>query len=397
MALDTPTTAEIRDNIVAQIQAALNQTIPLLPKAFIRVLAAALAAVFILLYKYGGFIFLQVFVQTATNDATTINGVTVSPLTAWGRLIGVGNPTAATRAELTIDVIVQNQTGTLPAGSQLVNASTGVTYITLATIALDAAVKAVDIRAGSDQSGGGGRGAIGNMEVGAVVSFANPLANVAQDTTVTVVVVTAADGEAVEAYRQRVIDRFQKRPQGGAYSDYEQWAEETPGIINAYPYTGAPGQVDVYNEATEASSGSPDGIPTAAQLLAVLDNINFDQDGLPSRRPANAFPNALAITRTGFTATVGGLVVDNPAQVQTDITAAIVADFLAFAPFIDGLSVLPRQDRISQAGIAGTVEDVVTAAGGIFQTVTLKIGFATINLYLLGEGEKSKASNVVFI
>jgi len=61
MSLVTPTTKELSDNIIAQLEATLNQTIPLLPRAFNRVLAKALAAVFILLYKYGGFIFLQIF------------------------------------------------------------------------------------------------------------------------------------------------------------------------------------------------------------------------------------------------------------------------------------------------------------------------------------------------
>ena len=66
MALETPTTKEINEIIIAQLQASLNQTIPLLPRSFLRVLAKVLAAVFTLLYKYGGFMFQQIFVQTAT-------------------------------------------------------------------------------------------------------------------------------------------------------------------------------------------------------------------------------------------------------------------------------------------------------------------------------------------
>ena len=52
MSLSTPTTQEVGDNIIAQLEASLNQSIPLLPKAFVRVLAKALAGVFILLYKF---------------------------------------------------------------------------------------------------------------------------------------------------------------------------------------------------------------------------------------------------------------------------------------------------------------------------------------------------------
>jgi len=295
MSLQTPTTAEINANIIAQLEATLNQTIPLLPKSFLRVLAKVLAGVFVLLYKYGGFIFLQMFVSTASMATTTINGLVISPLLAWGRLIGVTDPVPAVNAEFTIDITVTNQTGSLLSGSQLVNADNGVTYITIGITPLNAPTVSAVIRAASDQSGGDGSGAIGNLQTGDVVSFANPLAKVLSDAIITGQTVTGADAESDELYRQRVVDLFQKRPQGGAYADYELWGEEVPGIVNDYPYTGNnPGQVDVYVEATVASSGNPDGIPTTAQLQAVLDSINLDQNGLASRRPAGALANTLA-------------------------------------------------------------------------------------------------------
>lgn len=400
MSLTTPTTKEINDNIIAQLESSLNQTIPLLPKSFLRVLSKSLAAVFILLYKYGGFIFLQVFVRTASDQDTEVNGQIVNPLKFWGRLIGVGDPTAATQAELTVDVNVLNQTGSLPSGTQLVNASNGVTYLTIGSVLLNAATVQATVRAASDQNGGGGRGTIGNLQIGDTVSFANPLANVGRDATVAAVVVTAADGESTEAYRQRVIDRFQKRPQGGAYADYEQWGEEAAGIINVYPYTGDPGEVDVYSEATVASSGSPDGIPTTAQLQAVLDLINFDENGLASRRNANTFVNSYPITRTGFDVTVTGISgVDDLAEVQADVTTAVTEYFLSVEPFIAGLSVPPRNDQLTRTRVSAIVEDIVTAAGGTFTSAIFSTTgtSGSLSAYVLGEGEKAKASGVVFL
>lgn len=400
MSLQTPTTAEISANIIAQLEATLNQTIPLLPKSFLRVLAKTLAAVFILLYKYGGFTFLQIFVSTASINETTVNGIKISPLIAWGRLIGVGDPTAATQAELLIDITVENQVGSLPSGSQLINADNGVTYITIGAVLLDAATVQATIRAVSDQAGGGGAGAIGNLEPGDIVSFANPLANVARDAVVDSQVVTGADGEGTEVYRQRIIDRFQKRPQGGAYADYEIWGEEVAGIVNIFPYTGVdPGEVDVYVEATVASSGDPDGIPTSAQLQAVADSIELDENGLATRRPANAFVNVFPITRTGFDTVVSGLSVDNPSQVQSDITDAITEFFLAAEPFVDGLTIAPRKDRITRSALIGLVEDIVTAANGTFSTVTFVptgVG-GSLELYILGQGEKAKSTGTTFI
>ncbi len=398
MSLQTPTTKDISDNIIAQLEASLNQTIPLLPKSFLRVLAKALAGVFVLLYKYGGFMFLQMFVQTASSKETTVNGVLFTPLTQWGRLIGVGDPAPATSAELQIEVVVEIQSGVLPSNTQLVSTDNGVTYITLGAVLLDAPTKLVNVLAASDQAGGGGAGTIGNLDPGAVLSFANPLANVARNATVVLQAVTGANAESTEAYRQRIIDRFQKRPQGGAYADYEQWGEEPAGIINVYPYTSdCPGQVDVYVEATPESSGDPDGIPTPAQLQTVLDSIELDQDGRATRRPANALANTFPITRTGFDVVVSGLNVSNLAQVQADITTAVEEYFTDRAPYIVGLTVPPRKDRITSSAVGGVVDDIVSASGGIFTDATVTQNTLSVVTYSLGIGEKSKASSVTFV
>ena len=398
MSLTTPTTKEISDNIIAQLEASLNQTIPLLPKSFMRVLAKALAGVFILLYKYAGFTFLQMFVSSASAKETTVNGKMFIPLVEWGRLIGVGDPVAATNARLLVDITVDAQTGTLPTGSQLLNVTNGVTYATVGAVSLNAPTVQAEIRAVSDQSGGGGAGVLGNLDPGTVVSFANPLANVARDASIASQVVTGADAEATEAYRQRIVDRFQKRPQGGALADYEQWGEEAAGITNLYPYTSdCPGQIDVFAEATVASAGNPDGIPTAAQLQSVLDLIELDENGLATRRPANALVNSFPIARTGFAVRVTGVTVGNLAQVQEDITAAVEEYFRGREPFITGLAVLPRRDRVTRSAVGGLVDSIVSASGGIFSSVTVTQGGIPVELYGLGIGEKAKAETVTFV
>lgn len=399
MSLETPTISDINSTIIAQLEASIGQTIPLLPKSFERVLAKTLAALFVILYKYGGFIFLQLFVKTALNEETEINGKTINPLIEWGRLIGTGDPVAATQAELIVDVTVENQTGSLASGTQLLSTKNGVTYVTIGSVLLNAATVQATIRAVSDQQGGGGAGAIGNLEPGDTVSFAGSVANVANDTVVASQSVTGANAESTEVYRQRVIDRFQKRPQGGAYSDYELWGEEVAGILNVYPYTGDPGQVNVYVEATVASSGDPDGIPTAAQLQAVLDNINLDTTGRASRRNANAFVNSLPISRTAFNVNVDGIQdVDDLAQVQTDITTAITDYFASIEPFIAGLSIPPRNDQLTKTKISAIIEDIVTASGGTFADITFQEDGSPLNLsaYIVGEGEKVKINNLTF-
>lgn len=390
MATQTPTTAELTATIVGQIEAQIGQTVPLLPKAFIRVLAKVLAAVFITLYKYIGFMGLQMFVRTASASPTEINGKTITPLNEWGTLIGEGTPRGATAAELSVQVTVENQTGSLPSGSQLVGATNGVTYLTLNAVLLNAPTVTLTVRAVADSNGSGGVGAIGNLDPGAVLNFANPLANVARQATVLSQTVTGADAETTAAYRQRVIDRFQRRPQGGAYSDYAVWGGQPAGIANIYPYTGQPGEVDVYVE----SATEPDGIPTQAQLDAVFDAIELDQDGLATRRPANAFVNVLPILRVSFDVDVIGLTGNDLATLRDDVQEAIEQYFLNAEPFIVGLDVPPRRDRIFNVEILSIVNDVAKAAGGSFSNVTFNItGDPTlITSYTLNEGQKAKAT-----
>ena len=394
MTQQTPTVAEINDNIISQLQASLNQTIPLLPRSFSRVLAKALAGVFVIVYKYVGFAALQQFVQTATADQTQFNGITVQPLVFWGRLIGVGEPTAATRAELVTRVTVTGAGGTIDAGTALLGSDNGITYTVVSATLASAPTTDVTIRANGDQSGGNGAGAVGNLSAGAVVSFANAPAFAGTDTVVQRQSVTGANAELTEDYRRRVVLRFQRRPQGGALADYQTWGLETPGIINIYPYTGDPsGEVNVYSEA----AGTVDGIPTQAQLDAVLASINLDQNGRATRRPAGVRVNSLAITRAVFDVNIVGLTVDNQATVRASITTALTQYLLAREPFITGLSVLPRRDRITATAITAVVEDIVTAAGGTFTSVALTRSGSAVVSFTLGEGQKSRAGNVTFV
>lgn len=399
--MTAPTTSQLSTNIVASISAAISQTVPLLPRSFVAVLAKALAAVLIILYKRADFVGLQWFVATASTGTTTFNGQQLSPLLEIGRQIGVGDPTPATQAEFIATITVQNQVGGLPAGTQVIGAN-GITYLLVGSVLLNAATVPGTFRAAGDQLGGDGSGVVGNLPIGSSLSFANPLASVSRAVVITSINTVGADAENLDVdYRRRVLDRWQKRPQGGALADYEQWGETVPGIINVYPYTGAaPGEVDVYSEATVASSGSADGVPTAPQLAAVLAAINYDDAGLASRRPAGAFVNSNAITRTHFTITVTGIAnVADPVAVQADITAAMVSYFLAGEPFINGLTVPPRRDRLTRSGIIGAVEDIVTAANGTFTTANFEVTGSGVPLELrtLGRGEKARALSVVFV
>jgi hypothetical protein len=392
MSLPAQEVSEVSDLIISQLEAKFGQTIPILPKAFARVLAKILAGVFILIWKYAGFQFLQLFVAHATMDETVVNGKTIRPLVEWGRLIGVGDPLAATRAEHVIAVTVTNQTGSLDAGKKLVRAETGVVYEVAAAVLLNAPTVQVQVRAISDQQGGNGSGAIGNLAPGDVLSFANTPPNVATDATVVSTTVVGADAETPDAYRAKIVRRVQAKPQGGAYADYREWGETVEGVAHIYPYTGKlPGEVDVYVECS--TDIDADGIPDQALLDQVLAAIELPVAGLPSRRPANAAVNTLPITRTAFDVVVQGLDVPDPVATENDIFDGIDEYLRSREPFIVGLSVLPRVDRITAAAISGIVDEIVDAAGGSVVSVTLAHTFTARSL---NNGEKAKARTVNF-
>jgi uncharacterized phage protein gp47/JayE len=395
-----PTTKELKDNLIATISASINQTIPLLPKSFVRVLSWALAAVIIGLYKYAGFIFLQIFVATASFKETTVNGRRFTPLIFWGRLIGVGDPDAPVQAQLIIDITVINQSGSLIAvETNVIGSLNGVTYTLQSDILLNAPVVQGTFLAVSDPLGLGGAGSQGNLDNGDIVSFTTPFGNVAPDALVDSRPVDGVDGQSEESYRQEVGDLFSRRAQGGAGLDYVIWGKEVPGIINIYPYTGDAGHVLVFAEATEASSGSPDGIPTPAQLTAVEEAIQNDSGGLALNRPIGSFVIVDAITRTGFTVDVTGLTGENLTVLKTNIDQALTLHLSEREPFIDGVTLLPKKQDITRDDIRSIVNDFANADNGSFQNVEVKftLSGSFFAVYTLQKGEKAKLTIVNYL
>jgi hypothetical protein len=208
--------------------------------------------------------------------------------------------------------------------------------------------------------------------------------------------VAGADAETEDAYRARVIERFQAVPQGGALVDYVLWGKTVAGIVSIYPYTGLPNEIDVYVEATEASSGSADGIPTAAQLAAVTHACYFDEDGFAKRAPAGVVVNTYTITRSAFDVTVAGLAVDDTVSVQASIEAGLDSYLRGLEPYIVGVSRPPAKDFISSTNATAVVSDIVTAAGGSFDALVVYESAVPLTRRDLGQGEEAKLGVVTY-
>lgn len=405
------TSVEISNAIIAQLETSLNTTIPLFPKAFNRVIAKSLGGLFVLLYQFAGFILLQLFVKTASNKPVTIGGVEVTPLKLWGALVDIFQDEGQ-QAEYTIEIAVISQTGTLPSGTRVVNPSTGMIYVTVGDVALDAPTVYATIRATKV-------GELGNVDAGVELDFVSPPSTVEKIVTVYDILTVGVDEEETEHFRQRILERFAARPQGGAYADYRDWAQEVSGVERAYPYSGwqlqnhpdgdppgeGAGEVFIYIE----SSGDPDGVPPplgsygrppgSGLLATVWDHVENDTLGLANRRNINAYVRVYPITRTTFNVAVGGLAnAEDETTVKAAIEAGLEAFFLDREPYITGLDIPPNKDIISHSNVAAAAGIIAASYGAVLIDVLVKEGASYIGDYrMLQEGEKAKLGMVQWL
>lgn len=153
-----------------------------------------------------------------------------------------------------------------------------------------------------------------------------------------------ADTEDDDSLRARILDRKRRPPQGGAYSDYEQFARNVPGVVKAWawPFADGPGTVGVWF----LFAGRPDLIPTWPDIMAV-------QEELDSRRLIRASVSVSAPLPAPVDIVISGLARDTDTT-RADIEASLSAMFfersrpgVAIEPFVLSRSWIA--EAISQA------------------------------------------------
>lgn len=377
------TAKQISDQFVANLEAELTQSIPLLPRSFIRLIAKLLGLVFVVIFQWSEFVALQMFVRTASDKEITIGGITFTPLDWWGNLIGETRKVGQ-RTEGTTTVTVLSSGGTLLAGAQLIDPNTQEVYLVVSDVSITTPTITPTVRAVNYSTAA-------TLYVGQILSFVSAPSNVVKNTMVASVTVQGADPETTEAWRERQLEWWAARPQGGSYADYRDSGESVDGVENIYPFSGGtdaiptsgPGQVDIYVEAT----GTTDGIAPAALLTAVYDELE-------TWRPINDYINTASIYRRTFNITVSGLSVSGVSTVRTAIQDALDEYMQSRENYILGLSRLPRRDTISDAEASGIAGRVVAAYGGTVDSVSVNAG---IPAYVLAEGEKAKLGSITWI
>lgn len=368
-----PTIAEIKARRIADIELSLNQTTPLLPKAFTRVIAGACAGVDILLYRAILWVYAQIFPDKADYES----------LVLLGRLVGV-YPLAAVKAVVTASIpgvigeAVVVGTQFRATSGQVYSVTTGATIVGGTSSCTLTAILAGDA---------------GNIADGEVLTILAPDVNLTGTATITGTTTDGEDAEDEESLRVRVSNRYKKRYTGGSPADYEAWGLEAPHFIWVSPYAGDyPNAVTVYGEVDNET----DGIPTSAQLLTLLSYLSVDPvTGLANRRPVGDEVTCLPITRKvfDFAISIKGANATTKANIETAL-----AEYMAeLEPYNEGVTI-ERNDAITDSGASEAASSIAREAVATILSLTLyeHSTSGVIASYTFYGGEKPKMGTVTW-
>jgi hypothetical protein len=395
---DNKSISEIRTLIIDGLQQEFNNKLRILPKSFIKILASILAAIYIVLFKQIGWMFLQIFPETAYFGEINILGIRIRPLVKWGVLWGAGEPRLGTQWRGTITVKVVATNTVLNTGTQLKSDFTGKIYIVDETKTLENDTETAELICTS-------MGTIGNLEIGDRLYFVEPLGNVKKDVEVTTVSEVAIDEETEADYRYRVINRWRVQPQGGALADYRIWGMEVSGVLNVYPYNddGSPNGVLLY------VSGNPavfsDRIPAAALLVAVGNACTYNPEtGRANRKPMTAvidpqnngtYTNIKPVTLKIFDIYIDDLTGISALEFSNSVKTPIKEYFLGREPYIRGLSDdNNKTNLVSKNNVSSVVDQIAISIKAEFDSVTMKEGETVMPAYTLGMGELCDLGNL---
>lgn len=362
--LNIPTTKELYEAILQDLQDELGGSIPVWRKAFIKVLAGVQAAKLHLEYLVAGNVQRNVFPDLA--DSESVGGT----LERFGRgKLGRG-PKPPTQG-LYLVRVTGTMGATIPVSTTFkstdTSANPNVLYILDSSIVLTSSTEDIELRCLT--AGVGGR-----LSVGDTLTVTAPLANLDNSAVVIGELVVPNAGETIEEYRKAVLASYRLLPQGGAPADYRLWAQYADGVLEVYPYskTAAPGEVIVFVEASKIDSTDGKGTPTATILNAAESVLLADPVTSRGRLPLgvvalNVVPVVVvdvAIQIPSF----AGLT----AHKQAIITAALHEMVNEVRPFIGGADVLAaKNDTISVNTIVAKVLEVVPGSSFAAPIITV--------------------------
>ena len=393
---DNKSIEEIKTLIISGLQQEFNNRLRILPKSFIAILANILAGVFVILYKQIGWLFLQIFPETAYWNEINVLGVRVRPLVKWGVLIGVGEPRRGTQWQGVISVNVTRMNTFLDSGAQLKSDITGKIYLVSETKTLENETELIPVVCAES-------GSAGNLKQEETLNFVNPLGNVSKVAMVDSITKNAIDNETEADYRFRVISRWLMQPQGGASADYRIWGMEVPGVLNIYPYkdTDSPSGVFIYVSGLPALYN--DRIPSSELLIEVGKSCVFDPaTGKAKRKPLTAiidpagdetYLNVKPVSIIIFDVYIEGLSGIPALDFSLSVKTPIEEYFLGREPYNRGLSDdNNRTDQVTRNNVLSVADQVAISLKAEFDNVIMRESgnITPYHSYNLGMGQLCK-------
>lgn len=252
-----PTLLELITVAEAEINASIPGADARLRRSVLGVLARVLAGQTHGLYEYIKWVSRQVIVDTASAESLQRHA------TIWGI-----SRKAATAASGNVTFTGANGS-VIPAGTEVRRAD-GAAYTTTAEATVAAGAATVGVTAAV-------AGVAGNAVPAIQVGLSSPVAGVNAAAVVAGAGLTGGtDEETDDALRERVLDRIQEPPHGGASFDYLKWARAFPGVTRAWVYPLELG-VGTVTVRFMMDSTYADGIPQAADVAALQAAIDDDR------------------------------------------------------------------------------------------------------------------------
>lgn len=344
--IETPKTADIAKFIQNEYKSLTGvTTIP--EGGTVWTLSWALAAIYILIYRFGTWAFNQIFFSRADSYYKKERG------REYGLFQGTG-----------LRAVLEGITGggtpsaLLPAG-------------TLYQSVDNQGIYSVDSDAFVDPSGdlvaqvrANEVGADFTLSAGQQLTLVSPLAGIPTILFVTSVITDGEDPESDEAYFDRIDSRIKRPPQGGSPGDYFLWSTEVDGVIDVVLYEQVSGEIDVY-PIVEGDNGI-DRKPSASDIQRVEDSIESSgQFVYNDRRPIGADVNVDYIGLEEYRVEIEGFTSNGGTPTQEQAIYDEINNYLG------GLR--PTNPGLGKEG--DTTEVNANIIFSIVNTITLAAGF----------------------
>lgn len=338
-----PTISELYTQIVSDIESEMGVQIPTFGKVWLRAFAAVQAAKLKLFYLSIGILQKNIFADTA--DRESLGGT----LERFGRVKLNRDPNPAIPGQYSLQVT--GVIGSLIKGSTTLKSNDNSSnpsklYVLDEDYTLVDTVDYITVRALTT-------GNAGKLVENDELSFTIPLAGVEKLAIVDAETTAPVEAENIEDYRTQVLQSYRLEPQGGAASDYRIWTQSASGLkqIYAYAKNNTSAEVNVFVEATQASSTDSKGTPTSDLLNEVIALINFDPDTSKplnerGRSPLGVFQTHVqAITVKEIDIEISGFIGIN-AEKQALILSALTEEINKIRPYVAGADVYADKNSI---------------------------------------------------